>query len=71
MRVTGSGPPCWLALVVLGGVIALGGCTAAAPSGSGDTEVSNAAPKRWNENNLIQQNQLLPNGLRPLRYFYW
>ena len=70
MRVTGSGPSRLLALAVLGGAIALGGCTAATPSG-GDTEASTAAPKRWNEDNLIQPNQLLPNGLRPLRYFYW
>lgn len=70
MRVTRSGPSRWLALAVLGGAIAFGGCASGTPSGA-DSEASNAAPKRWNEDNLIQQNQLLPNGLRPLRYFYW
>jgi hypothetical protein len=71
MRVIGSYSSRLLVLAVLSGAIALGGCAAGMASGGADAEASNAAPKRWNEDNLIQQNQLLPNGLRPLRYFYW
>jgi hypothetical protein len=54
-----------LALLTLG----LAGC-ASATSG-GDNTSASAAPQRWNQDRLIQQNQLLPNGLRPFRYFYW
>ena len=70
MQVTRAGPWRLLALAVLGGAIALGGCAAENPN-VGDSQGSNAAPKRWSEDNLVQPNELLPNGLRPLRYFYW
>ena len=55
-----------LALLVLG----LAGCAAATPAP--DNTVASAAPQqRWNPDAPIQQNNLLPNGLRPFRYFYW
>lgn len=55
-----------LAVLVLG----LAGCASATPAG--DNAIATAAPQqRWNPDAPIQQNNLLPNGLRPLRYFYW
>jgi hypothetical protein len=55
-----------LTLIVLG----LAGCAAATP-GSDNTVASAAPQQRWNPDAPIQQNNLLPNGLRPFRYFYW
>lgn len=61
-------PP--LALIVLGLSGLVGACATARPGA--DNSVASATPQqRWDPDNLIQRNQLLPNGLRPLRYFYW
>lgn len=70
MQVSRSGRSCLLAMAAVIVAMALNAC-ASGTSGSADAQASNVQPKRWNENNLIQPNQLLPNGLRPLRYFYW
>jgi hypothetical protein len=70
MRVTISGRSCLLTLAAAAIAAALSACATATPNGD-NTQASNIPAKRWNEDNLIQQNQLLPNGLRPLRYFYW
>ena len=70
MRVTITGRSCVLPLATVGLALALNGCAAGTPS-STEAQVSNAQSTRWSEDNLVQPNQLLPNGLRPLRYFYW
>lgn len=70
MRVTPSTRSCVLTLAAAGFVAALSACATGTSNGD-NTQASNVPAKRWNEDNLIQQNQLLPNGLRLLRYFYW
>lgn len=59
-----------LMLLTAVSVAALGACSTA-PATRGEVAASAAPQQRWSEDKLIQQNQLLPNGLRPLRYFYW
>ena len=77
---------CVMALVALS-IAALGACAAtpasdgqvaasgtpgaAAPGSEGQLTASGTPQPRWSEDKMIQPNQLLPNGLRPLRYFYW
>lgn len=70
MRSGRSGRTCLLVLAAGMVVTALSACATAVPAGD-NTQASNVPAKRWSEDNLIQPNQLLPNGLRPLRYFYW
>ena len=65
-----------LAVLALGLTGVAGGCaTAPAPATAtapNDNAVASVNPQqRWSPDHLIQQNQLLPNGLRPFRYFYW
>jgi hypothetical protein len=52
----------------LAGVYMLTAC--AAPNGTA-TAATGTPSEQWTEDTLIQPNGLLPNGLRPFRYFYW
>lgn len=63
----------WLPLLTLLGLGLAGfvGACATAPPANDDAVAAASPQQRWTPDHLIQQNQLLPNGLRPLRYFYW
>jgi hypothetical protein len=70
MRIAEPGRSLALALIALGVAATLSAC-ATATQGAGPAAGATVPPDRWSESHIIQQNQLLPNGLRPLRYFYW
>jgi hypothetical protein len=63
------------AALLAAGVAGILGACAQNPPGSGATTAAAVAAttqgQRWREDKPIQPNGLLPNGLRPLRYFYW
>lgn len=64
-------PGRWRSAALLGVIAAplLAACAARQPPANAAQAAPPAA--RWTQDTLIQPNQLLPNGLRPLRYFAW